>query len=77
MSKPRSPDSILTKLENMKVGDEIFVKKSNGYCSDNINTTIKRFPGRKYRQLSIYTHDGAEFTSLKDFYKIICITRIA
>lgn len=77
MPKPRSSESILTKLENMKVGDEIFVKKSNGYCSDTINTTIKKFPGRRYTQLSVYTHDGSTFKSLKDFYKIICITRIA
>lgn len=77
MSKPRSPESILTKLENMKVGDEIFVNKSNGYCSDTINTTIKKFPGRRYTQLSVYTHEGATYNSLKDFHKIICITRIA
>lgn len=77
MSKPRSPESVLTKLENMQVGDEIFVDKTNGYCSDTINTTVKRFPGRRYTQLSVYTHEGAEYKSLKDFKKIICITRIA
>lgn len=77
MSKPRSPESILTKLENMQVGDEIFVNKTNGYCSDTINTTVRKFPGRKYTQLSVYTHEGPEYTSLKDFKKIICITRIS
>ena len=77
MSKPRSPESILTKLENMQVGDEFFVNKTNGYCSDTINTTVRTFPGRKYTQLSVYTHEGPEYTSLKDFKKIICITRIS
>ena len=28
MSKPRSPNSMLTKIENMQVGDEIFTDKS-------------------------------------------------
>lgn len=76
MSKPRSPNSMLTKIENMQVGDEIFTDKSNGYISDNLNTIKRRFPGRRYTQLSVYTHEGPTFTSLKDFKKIICITRL-
>jgi hypothetical protein len=77
MPKCRSEDSLITKLENMNVGDEIFIGKSNGYCSDNIHTVVKKFPGRRYTQLSLYTHKGAEFKSLKDFIKIICITRLS
>ena len=38
MPKPRSANSMLTKLENMSIGDEIFTDKSNGYMSDIINT---------------------------------------
>ena len=76
MSKPRSPNSMLTRIENMQVGDEIFTDKSNGYISDNLNTIKRRFPGRRYTQLSVYTHEGPTFTSLKDFKKIICITRL-
>lgn len=76
MSKPRSPNSMLTKIENMKIGDEIFTDKSNGYISDNLNTIKRRFPCRRYTQLSVYTHEGPTFTSLKDFKKIICITRL-
>jgi hypothetical protein len=77
MSKPRSADSMLTKIENMQVGDEIFTDKSNGYISDNLNTIKKKFPDRKYTRLSIYTHEGPTYTSLKDFKKVICITRLA
>lgn len=77
MSKPRSPDSLLTKLENMEVNDQIFVKKTNGYISDIANTVCKNFPGRKYTQITVYTHEKPTFTSLKDFTKIICVTRIA
>lgn len=77
MPKPRNPDSLLTKLENMQVGDQIFVKKSNGFVADNINTIVKRNPGRRYRQQSLYTHEKPEFTSLDDFTKIICIIRLA
>ncbi|MGN1393833.1 MAG: hypothetical protein ACI4V7_07355 [Succinivibrionaceae bacterium] len=76
MSKPRSPNSMLTRIENMQIGDEIFTDKSNGYISDNLNTIKRRFPGRRYTQLSVYTHEGPTFTSLKDFKKIICITRL-
>lgn len=77
MSKPRSPESLLTKLEDMKVGDQIFVKKTNGYISDVANTVCKNFPGRKYTQITLYTHEKLEFTSLKDFSKIICVTRVS
>lgn len=76
MSKPRSPDSLLTKLENMQIGEELFTDKANGYVADNINTMKKYYPTRKYTQLSLYTHITPTFTSLKDFKKIICITRI-
>lgn len=76
MSKPRSPNSMLTRIENMQIGDETFTDKSNGYISDNLNTIKRRFPGRRYTQLSVYTHEGPTFTSLKDFKKIICITRL-
>lgn len=77
MPKPRSADSLLTKLENMQIGDELFTDKSNGYVSDNISTIKKNFPERRYSQLSLYTHEKLEYTSLKDFKKIICITRLA
>lgn len=76
MPKPRSADSLLTKLENMKIGDEIFTDKSNGYVSDNISTMKKRFPERRFSQLSLYTHEKPTYTSMKDFKKIICITRL-
>ena len=76
MPKPRRADSLLTKLENMVIGEEFFTDKSNGYVSDIINTVKHNFPGRRYSQLSIYTHEGPTFTSLKEFKKIICITRI-
>lgn len=76
MSKPRSANSMLTKIENMQVGDEIFTDKSNGYISDNLCTIKCRFPDRKYTQQTVYTHEKPTFTSIKDFKKIICITRI-
>ena len=76
MSKPRSPDSLLTKLENMQPGEELFTDKANGYVADNINTLKKAFPDRKYTQLSVYTHLKPTFTSHKDFQRIICITRV-
>ncbi|MBR2240106.1 MAG: hypothetical protein IKO49_03725 [Bacilli bacterium] len=75
MSKPRSKDSLLTKLEDMKVDDELFVDKANGYVSDCIHTVKLRYKTRVYKQLSVYTHIKPEFTSLKDFKKIICIIR--
>ena len=75
MPKLRSANSMLTKIENMNVGDEIFTDKSNGYISDNISTIKKKYPNRRYSQLTLYTHEKLEYTSLKDFKKIICITR--
>lgn len=77
MPKPRSADSMLTKLENMSIGEELFTDKSNGYMSDIINTIKHKFPGRRYTQMSLYTHEGSNYTSLKDFKKIICITRLS
>ena len=75
MAKPRSKDSLLTKLENMSINEELFVDNANGYVSDCIHTVKSRFPNRLYKQLSVYTHIKQEFTSLKDFKKIICIIR--
>ena len=46
MSKPRSKDSLLTKLENMKINDELFVDKANGYVSDCIHTVKLRYKNR-------------------------------
>ena len=79
MAKMRSPNSLLTKLENMAVGDEVLSEKSNGYVSDNIATIKTRFPDRKYRQTSVFTHlePFDENLKLKDFKKVIFITRIA
>lgn len=77
MPKPRSADSMLTKLENMSIGDEIFTDKSNGYMSDIINTIKNKYPGRRYTQMSLYTHEGLTYSSMKDFKKIICITRLS
>lgn len=79
MAKMRSPDSLLTKLENMEVGDEILTEKSNGYISDNIATVKKRFPDRKYSQTGVFTHVKSldENLKLSDFKKMIFITRIA
>lgn len=78
MAKKRSPDSLLTLLENMQVGDEIYTKKANGYVADNIATITKRFIGRKYKQTSVYTHIKPfdENIRLKDFEKVIFITRV-
>ena len=78
MSKKRSPNSLLTLLENMEIGSEIYTDKSNGYVADNISTVIKRLPGRKYKQTSVYTHTVPfdENIRLADFKKIIFITRI-
>ena len=56
MAKLRSPDSLLTKLENMQIGDEIWTKKANGYVADNIATIKNKYKERKYRQTSVYTH---------------------
>lgn len=80
MAKLRSPDSLLTKLENMQVGDEIWVKKSNGYVSDNIATTKMKYKERNYRQTSVLTHPDKPFDEnikLSDFEKVIFITRVA
>lgn len=79
MAKMRSPNSLLTKLENMAVGDEILSEKSNGYVSDNIATIKMRFPDRKYRQTSVFTHlkPFDENLKLNDFKKVIFVTRIA
>lgn len=79
MAKMRSPDSLLTKLENMVVGEEILTEKSNGYVSDNIATVKTKFPDRKYRQTSVFTHVKPFDDNLKleDFKKMIFIIRIA
>jgi len=79
MVKKRSLDSLLTKLEDMPVGSEIWTKKSNGYVADNIATVKKRFPDRKYKQLSVRTHIKPfdESICLADFEKVIFITRLA
>lgn len=79
MAKMRSPDSLLTKLENMVVGEEILTEKSNGYVSDNIATVKTKFPNRKYRQTSVFTHVKPFDDNLKleDFKKMIFIIRIA
>lgn len=76
MAKRRSSDSLLTKLEEMEIGQEIFVKKPANFVSDAIYTVVCKFKGRKYKQLTVYTHEGENFTSLKDFIKIICICRV-
>ena len=77
--KARSPDSLLTKLESMDIGAQIWTKKSNGYVADNIATVKKRYPNRKYRQTSVTTHlkPFDENITLKDFEKVIFVTRIA
>ncbi len=77
--KARSPDSLLTKLENMDIGAQIWTKKSNGYVADNIATVKKTYPDRKYRQTSVTTHMKPfdENITLKDFEKVIFVTRIA
>lgn len=79
MTKKRSPDSLLTRLENMQIGEEIWAKKSNGYIADNISTVVHRFPGRKYKQTSVYTHVKPfdETIKLADFERIIFIIRVA
>ena len=79
MAKKRSPESLLTLLENMQINDEIYTYKANGYVADNISTVTKRFPGRKYKQTSVYTHVEPfnEKIRLKDFKKVIFVTRIA
>lgn len=79
MAKLRSPDSLLTKLENMNIGDEIWTKKSNGYVSDNIATVKNKYKERKYRQTSVFTHTKSfdDNIKLSDFEKIIFITRLA
>lgn len=79
MAKKRSPESLLTLLENMQVGSEIHTNKSNGYVADNIATVTKRFSGRKYKQTSVYTHIKPfdENIHLTDFEKVIFITRVA
>ena len=79
MAKMRSSDSLLTKLENMQVGEEIWTKKSNGYVADNIATMKARYKERKYRQTSVYTHIKPfdDTIKLTDFEKVIFITRMA
>lgn len=79
MVKRRSPDSLLTKLENMEIGDEIWTTKSNGYVADNISTITHRYEGRKYKQLTVFTHSKPLDNQIKlhDFQKIIFITRIS
>lgn len=79
MAKLRSPDSLLTKLENMQIGDEIWTKKANGYVADNIATIKNKYKERKYRQTSVYTHIKPfdDTIKLNDFEKIIFITRLA
>lgn len=76
MPRPRTKESMLTKIENMQVGEELFTDKPPGYISDNLDTIKLSYPKRKYSQLTIYTHIGSTFTSLKDFKKMICITRL-
>lgn len=79
MAKLRSPDSLLTKLENMQIGEEIWTKKSNGYVADNIATIKNKYKERKYRQTSVYTHIKPfdDTIKLEDFEKVIFITRMA
>lgn len=78
MPKPRSADSLLTKLEEMNVGDEILSLKNQGYISDNVATIKKRFPGRSYTTCTRWTHEGLEIPlSSKDYIKVIYIMRTA
>ena len=79
MAKMRSPESLLTKLENMQIGEEIWTKKSNGYVADNIATIKNRYKERKYRQTSVFTHIKPfdDTIKLEDFEKVIFITRMA
>lgn len=76
MPRHRTENSMLTKLENMEIGEELFTDKPGGYISDNLDTIKLNFPNRKYSQITIYTHLGSTFTSLKDFKKMICVTRL-
>jgi len=73
----RSVDSLLTKIEDMQIGDEIFTNKSSGYVSDSIGAIKRQFPSRRYVQMSILTHEGATYHSLKDFKKVMSITRLS
>lgn len=78
MPKPRSAESLLTKLEQMEIGDEIYSFKNQGYISDNVSTVKKRFPGRSYTTCARWTHDTPELpTSSKDFIRVIYIMRTA
>ena len=79
MPKRRLPDSLLTKLENMNIGDQIWTKKPNGYVADNIATVKKAFPSRKFTQTSVHTHIKPfdDTICLQDFEKIIFITRVS
>ena len=82
MPKPRSADSMLTKIEAMQIGDEIFTNKSNGYIADNISTIKKKYPGRRYTQMSYNYTDKIDAKtgfpiSSQDMKKIICISRLS
>ncbi len=75
MGRKRSNTSLMTKLEKMIIGEELFTEASPNTVNVYIKRVYKKFPNRKYTRLKLYTHKGATFHTLKDFKPITCIIR--
>jgi DNA-binding response OmpR family regulator len=75
MGRKRTRNSLMTKLEKMIVGEELFTEVSSDIISVYLHRLRKKYPTRKYTRLKIYTHRGATFRTLKDFVPITCLIR--
>lgn len=75
MSRKRSPKSLMTKLEKMIIGEQVFTEVSPNVISVYLNRIRKKYPTRKYTRLKLYTHKGATYHSLKDFVPLTCLIR--
>ena len=77
MSRRRSSNSLMTKLEKMALGEEVFTELPHNVISVYLWRIKKKYPTRKYSKILLYTHKGIRYSSLKDFKQIACIVRLA
>lgn len=75
IGRKRDSNSLMTKLEKMIVGEELFTEVSPNIISVYLNRLRKKYPKRKYTRIKLYTHKGATYRTLKDFVPITCLIR--
>lgn len=78
MSRPRSNNSLIEKIERMLIAQECFFDNvSDSYVRNTLARVRKKYPNRQYTHLLFYTHKGATYVSLRDFKPVHCIIRYA